>query len=199
MKAAGIKEKISGFSEILRGLFNKIGGGFRAVFAMAASLFGGIKAKNQKSKNKPAGKSALKKVPAENPSVSGKLNGIVGAKIDYITGRFLGHFPEGKRRPILFAFGGFCVFLMILIISVFSLNSGKPGKAAAPDKMAGISQEELFFPAEPDFLPDFILEREPRRFWVVEDIVSFWKSPADTEFWRKEIKTTVDKLMEGVP
>ena len=204
MAAAGIKEKISGFLNKIKSLLSVIKEGFKAILALMASLFNGIKTKSRKTKKKPVVNNIKKKAPAAEPSeeeqfTAGKIRTTVNAKIDYLTGRFLGHFPEGKRRPMLFAFGGLCALLLILVISAVAVNSGKTGKTVLPDKIAGIPQEEIFFPAEPDFLPKYILEREPRRFWASEDIRSFWKSPTDAAFWQKEIKSTVDKLMEGVP
>ena len=199
MAAVGIKEKISTVLEKINGLLAKVRGGFKAVFTMALSIFSGIKTKSLKSKNKSAGRSAAMKNPVEKKSATGKLRGIVEAKIDFLTGRFMGRFPEGKRRPMLFTFGCLCVLILVLLISVIASNYGKANKAVATDKIAGIPQEELFSPTEPDFLPNFILEREPRNYWAVEDIRSFWKIPSDTGFWRREIKNTVDKLMEGVP
>jgi len=59
--------------------------------------------------------------------------------------------------------------------------------------------EELFIPAEPDFVPEFIFEREKRRFWSLEDIRPYWKAPDSNDRWTEEIKSAVDKLMEGIP
>ena len=62
-----------------------------------------------------------------------------------------------------------------------------------------IPPEELFIPTEPDFLPEFLLEREPRSSWSLDEIRPYWKNPGTPEFWQEEIKSAVDKLMEGVP
>ena len=116
-----------------------------------------------------------------------------------LTDRFLSRFPEGKRRPILFGIGGIVVLFFILIITL-AVNSGKPKTTTATDIIIGavIPPEQLFIPAEPDFLPEFLLEREPRRFWTIEDIRHYWRNPGNPDFWREEIKSAVDKLMEGV-
>jgi len=62
-----------------------------------------------------------------------------------------------------------------------------------------LSQDDFFIPAEPDFLPEFLLERDPGHTWSIEDIRPYWKSPERTGRWQDEIKSAVDKLMEGVP
>lgn len=111
-----------------------------------------------------------------------------------------------KRKPIFFGLGAFIVFFVILLITVLAINAGKPKKNipmahGTPIGAAGFSipAEDLFLPAEPDYVPEFILEREPRSSWSAEDIRPYWRSPANSEYWRGEIKSAVDKLMEGVP
>ena len=125
-------------------------------------------------------------------------------------GRFHNLFRE-KKKPLLFALGGLVVLLLILMISVQALNSGKSKKPAAYEGVqasgtpkgtgAGpvIPLEDIFLPAEPDFLPAFLFERQPRQVWTIEDIRPYWKIPEKTGLWQKEIKSAVDKLMEGVP
>jgi hypothetical protein len=122
-------------------------------------------------------------------------------KLTFLTNRLPGHIPEGKRRPVLFCLGGMLTLFIILAISVLAGTPGKPGKNEAPAMAAGpfIPAEDLFIPAEPDFVPKFLLEREPRSYWSVEDIRPYWKSPGTSEYWRGEVKSAVDKIMEGVP
>jgi len=115
--------------------------------------------------------------------------------------------PAGKRRPILIALGGLVIVLIILIISSVVLKTRGGKKDAFADIAAGpfIPVEELFIPGEPDFVPDFIPGREPRNSWTLEDIRPYWRNPgtaAETRYndlWRGEIKSAVDKLLEGVP
>ncbi|MDR0525082.1 MAG: hypothetical protein LBG90_04350 [Spirochaetaceae bacterium] len=61
--------------------------------------------------------------------------------------------------------------------------------------------EELFLPDEPDFLPEVLLEQEPRSQWTPEDARPFWQNPEneDPEQWQKQIKTVIDELLKGVP
>ena len=117
-----------------------------------------------------------------------------------LTDELLARFPENRRRPILFAFGGALVLFFILIIAILTVNPEKPKKISSPDMAAGpaIPPGDLFIPAEPDFLPEFLLERDPRRSWSLEDIRPYWRNPDNSEFWRGEIQSAVDKLMEGV-
>ena len=109
--------------------------------------------------------------------------------------------PEEKRRPILFIFGGAFAFFLILLIIALVVNSRGPKKSSSVDMSAVpvIPQEDLFIPAEPDFLPKLLPEREPRLSWSFEDVRPYWRNPEKAEFWRDEIKSAVDKLMEGVP
>ena len=128
-----------------------------------------------------------------------KLAASLSAKINYFSDHFLSGFPENKRKPILFMLGGLLVLFVVLLISTLVLHTGKSKNGDTSERLAGIPHEELFYPDEPNFIPDFLLEREPRRFWTAEDIQPYWRNPAYSEFWQEEIKTGVDKLMEGVP
>jgi hypothetical protein len=106
-----------------------------------------------------------------------------------------------KRKPLFIGFGALALLFLILIIAAGISSSGKR-RRASPDAVAGnlsIPTEELFIPAEPDFVPEFIFEREKRRFWSLEDIRPYWRIPDTSDRWREEIKSAVDKLMEGIP
>ena len=136
-----------------------------------------------------------------NDLLLGFWSGIVHPALTRVVDFFADRFPERKSRLMLFGFGGAAVLFLILIITILAVNLGKPKESSVPDLAAGpvIPSEELFMPAEPDFLPKFLLQREPRSSWSLGDIRPYWKSPGDPEFWRGEIKSAVDKLMEGVP
>jgi len=120
-------------------------------------------------------------------------------KIISRTDSFLERFPEKMRKPIIFSLGGVVVLFIFLVIVIFTVHSVKPPKAVQMSAGPFIPVEDLFIPAEPDYVPEFILEREPRSSWSPEDIQSYWRSPGNSEYWREEIKSAVDKLMEGVP
>jgi len=106
-----------------------------------------------------------------------------------------------KRKPLLIGFGALAVLFLILIIAA-GISSSRKRRTASLDAVAAsltIPTEELFIPSEPDFVPEFIFEREKRRFWSIEDIRPYWKIPDSSDRWREEIKSAVDKLMEGIP
>jgi hypothetical protein len=106
-----------------------------------------------------------------------------------------------KRKPLFIGLGALVVLFLILVITA-GVSSSKKRRMASPDTMAGnlsIPMEELFIPAEPDFVPKFIFEREKRRFWSLDDIRQYWRVPDSSDRWREEIKSAVDKLMEGIP
>ena len=124
----------------------------------------------------------------------------ISSGVHSLSDRYLERFPEEKRQPILMGIGGAAVLLLVIIIVALANTSGKSKKDSAPEITAvfSIPPEQLFIPAEPDFLPDYLLEREPRSYWTIEDIRPYWKSPGNYELWQGEIKNAVDKLMEGV-
>ena len=126
--------------------------------------------------------------------------GLFIQKIDALSDRLLGHFPKKNRRPILLGLGAMTGVFIILLIGALLLNLGKTKQSAGPAMAAGpfIPPEELFLPEEPDFLPDYLLEREKRSSWSLEDIRLYWQKPENSELWREEVKSSVDKLMEGV-
>jgi len=112
--------------------------------------------------------------------------------------RFLERIPDGKRRPLIL---GVCGLFLVLIILAVAMNSGKKTKEPALHVAAGfaVPPEELFYPAEPDFVPEFYFEREPKKSWTIEDIRPYWKVPEKAEHWKEEVKSAVEKLLEGVP
>ena len=101
---------------------------------------------------------------------------------------------------MVFIAGGLAALLLILVITAIAFSTRGPREGAAAHQAVHlIPPEELFIPAEPDFVPDFLLEREPRHFWSVEDIRPYWRVPANPEFWQDLIRSAVDELMESVP
>jgi hypothetical protein len=89
-----------------------------------------------------------------------------------------------------------------MITAILAINTGKSkniSPSAAMTTGPSIPADDLFIPGEPDFIPDYILGKEKRSFWSVEDLKPYWKTPGNHEFWRSEIKSEMDKLLEGVP
>ena len=126
--------------------------------------------------------------------------GITG-KIKSASDRILGRFPEGTRRLILLASGALVILLFVLVFSTLALASRRPAQAASPELPSGLSipMADLFIPAEPDFIPGFLFEREVRHTWTLEDINPYWKIPGNPDLWRREIRSAVDILMEDIP
>ena len=106
--------------------------------------------------------------------------------------------PE-KKRLVFFGFGGFGLFIILLLIISLATGSGRTDSINPLIAGPLIPQEELFYPDEPDFVPQFLLEREPRQSWTIEDIRPYWQRPENPDFWRGEISSAIDLLMEGVP
>jgi len=108
-------------------------------------------------------------------------------------------FTGEKKRLMFFAVGGLAALLLVLVIAAAALSSQGPRERAPELSIHAIPPEELFIPAEPDFVPDFLLEREPRHFWSIEDIRPYWRTPANPDFWQEVVRSAVDELMENVP
>ena len=171
---------------IIKGIPGKIKGFFSALF-LAIRQF------------------KLPKLQFQKPDFSelfGKIREKVNSLIDWardLIDSLLDRIPEEKKRPFLIGLGSLGGLILLLLVLVIV----KPGRGAnSTSAMARglvIPQEELFLPSEPDFVPEFLLEREPRRAWLLEDIRPYWKSPEISGFWREEIKTTIDNLLEGIP
>jgi len=106
-----------------------------------------------------------------------------------------------KKKPLLIGFGALAGLFLVLAIAA-GISSSKKRRIVSPVAASGnltIAVEDLFIPAEPDFVPEFIFEREKRSFWSIEDIRQYWRIPDTSERWRDEIKSAVDKLMEDIP
>ena len=125
--------------------------------------------------------------------------------------RALGSLPSGKRRIALAIAAGALALLLAIIGTALSLRSSparEPSPASAAASSArlepwrgSIPPGELFFPAEPDFLPGVLLQREQRSGWTLEDAAHFWHDPltGGEQQWRDIIEETIDTLMENVP
>jgi hypothetical protein len=131
-------------------------------------------------------------------SLAAALNEKAGPLADTVLSRI----PEEKRRPVLLCLGGMVVLFICLIVILLAVNPGRAGAKEVREPVeTALLPEELFFPGEPDFVPSLLLQREPRRFWTVEDVRPFWKDPGSLgrDRWRDEMGAVIDKLMEGIP
>lgn len=126
-------------------------------------------------------------------------------RVGGMLGALAARIPPARRLPVLM---GLCVCMALalgVLITVLARGLNRRGESA--DGLAGIFQplaippEDFFLPGEPDFLPEALLEREPREFWTVEDTRQFWTDPLDygPEAWGGGIRAAVDELLERVP
>ena len=178
-------------------ILSNVRGKFSGVLAAIKGFFAGLSSLKDKLPRPEFKKPDFSGMDERSKSVINKSSAFIGKLKVLINGR-LQSIPESKRKPFIMGLGGLAgVFILITALAV----DGNKEKNTPHAALAGItmSQDELFLPAEPDFVPDFILEREPRLSWSLEDIRPYWKAPDITEHWRAEIKSAVDKLMEGIP
>ena len=128
-----------------------------------------------------------------------RIRDLIDRAHEFINDR-LDRLPEEKKKPFLIGLGGLgALLLIILVIIIVKPGRGGQNSTSAMARSFVIPQEELFLPSEPDFVPEFLFERQPRNVWLLEDIRPYWISPEVSGFWRDEIKSAVDELMEGVP
>jgi hypothetical protein len=175
MDLSGLKEKINGILEKLKGIPE-----------VAGSLF---------KKNKEP--------ESDDVTSKGEIQKKLFSPSALVTwfNSFLDRAGPDKRKPLLIGLAGLAGIFLILAIAAGTMNS-KKRRTTSPEAVSEgltIAAEELFIPAEPDFVPEFIFEREKRRFWSLEDIRPYWRTPDASGRWREEIKSAVDKLMEGIP
>jgi hypothetical protein len=117
--------------------------------------------------------------------------------------KILDRVPEEKRKLFIYLLGGLS-FLFIITVAI-----GLAGISKRPVELQtrtaatspGIPAEDLFYPAEPDFLPSLLLERQPRQPWTFDDLRPYWTDPGlgYEDKWREMAEAVIDKLMEGVP
>ena len=111
--------------------------------------------------------------------------------------------PE-KRRIFFISLVALFTLLLVIILLAVNTSSGQDSGRGGINSAQGlvnlsIPHDELFFPDEPDFVPEYLLEREPRLIWTIDDIRPYWRIPENNDFWLNEIRSAVDLLMEGIP
>ncbi|MDR2448019.1 MAG: hypothetical protein LBD58_12155 [Treponema sp.] len=119
-----------------------------------------------------------------------------------------------KHTNIVKVMFGALAVLLCLLIGILLLQSyieksadvkpSKPEIVQMPLRVTSgvpsIPVEDIFPPDEPDYLPNVILEREPRA-WSAEDTREYWTNPLENERvdWRETITNVVDGIMDAVP
>ena len=130
-------------------------------------------------------------------AVSGKLKEF----LKEIIGKIPGLFSFVNRKTLTIGLGGLLVVILVLLIGVSISRSRSRRASNAPQVTAlgfTIPTEDLFMASEPEFLPEFLLEQEPRTSWSLEDIRPFWIVPSNHDIWRSEIRSGADRFLEGV-
>ena len=130
-------------------------------------------------------------------AVSGKLKDLLKG----ITNTIPKLFSFVNRKTLTIGLGGLLLVLLVMLIGV-SISRSRSRRASDTPHTASlefiIPVEELFMASEPQFLPEFLLEQEPRSSWSIEDIRPFWVVPSNQDIWRGEIRSAAERFLEGV-
>ena len=144
----------------------------------------------------------LKKIPsifAKLPSFRKQIN------IKPIRGRI-------KINPLVLKITAAAILIIIVLLIVLAVVSRPPrsglrqadvyyDRSNDPIERETLPADDFFLPYEPDFIPDVLLEREPKESWTEEDSRPFWTNPLEGNegVWRKRIESEIDSLLEHVP
>jgi len=119
-------------------------------------------------------------------------------------------FVKPRFKVVVIAAAALLVIIVLLLVlavassrKTLKTNTDDALSADVPDALPReLFPEEVFFlPYEPDFVPDVLLERDPRDGWTEEDARPFWTDPmkGNEDVWRKRIESGIDSLLEHVP
>jgi hypothetical protein len=123
----------------------------------------------------------------------------------------IGEAIKSHFKVVIIIAGAFLVIIALLLVLAIVSHPGirsKPADGAGYSMDTGstplrepLPAEDFFLPYEPDFVPDVLLERDPKDGWTEEDARPFWTDPLEgnEEFWRKRIESGIDSLLEHVP
>jgi len=104
-----------------------------------------------------------------------------------------------RKRPLLFAAGAVALAALILLGSIIPRGNKKTElQPSGLNAAHAIPPKALFIPDEPDFVPPFLVEREVRGSWSLDEIRPYWRAQTDNEFLRRIVRSAVDDLMTGV-
>jgi len=118
-------------------------------------------------------------------------------------------FIKPHFKIVLIAAGALLLIIVLLLVLTVA-GRGKTVKTTDIELSAttvdplpreSFPGDNFFLPYEPDFVPDVLLERDPRDGWTEEDARPFWTDPLDgnEDVWRKRIESGIDSLLENVP
>ncbi|GMO25359.1 MAG: hypothetical protein Ta2B_04920 [Termitinemataceae bacterium] len=107
---------------------------------------------------------------------------------------------QAKVGVIVFA----CLLVLVPLISVIVAKSYYKSQEVKPPPafvFEKISEDQLFIPDEPDFLPEVIFEKEQRQSWTKEELQEFWSPPSENpdQLWKDKITDSLDELLEHIP
>jgi hypothetical protein len=116
---------------------------------------------------------------------------------------------KSHHRLVMIIAAAMLIIVLLLLILVLVSHSGDGSRQAdsggfvVGDSLSddAFYTEDFFLPYEPDFVPDVLLEREPRDGWSEEDARPFWTDPLEGNeaLWRKRMESGIDSLLEKVP
>ena len=118
---------------------------------------------------------------------------------------------KAHSKIVIIAAGALLVIVVLLLVLAMVSHSASHPRSAAdlgysvdtsdilPRKT--LPADDFYLPYEPNFVPDVLLEREPKDGWTEEDARPFWTDPlkGNEEFWRKRIESGINSLLERVP
>ena len=122
----------------------------------------------------------------------------------------IGEAIKSHFKIVIVIAGAFLVIIVLLLVLAIVSHPGIRSKPESSGLSADTGDtllretfpaEDFFLPYEPDFVPDVLLERDPKDGWTEEDARPFWTNPLDgnEELWRKRIESGIDSLLERVP
>jgi hypothetical protein len=127
-------------------------------------------------------------------TIAGELGGILRA--------LRGVFARKAVKRLVALFAALLVLSVLGTLIVAGSVKAPPQKNTSelwtPEK---ITDEMIFLPNEPDFLPEILFEQKPKEVWGEADIAPFWFNPreATDALWRKELQNSIDELLERIP
>ena len=130
-----------------------------------------------------------------------------------LSSKIKGKVPKNKIKinpKIMLIVSGALGIIIVLLLILAIVSRRKPGSqdtgqqsaySDTPIQREKLPSEDFFLPYEPDFVPDVLLEKEPKDSWTDEDARPFWTNPLDGNeaAWRRRIETGIDSLLENVP
>ena len=130
--------------------------------------------------------------------IGGKIGGLLTAPVRLLQKVWANRLV----RVCVILFGALSVLVPVLtVIAVTaSHNAQRKAEIPPPRTVKPFEPDDVFLPAEPDFLPQALLPREPSPRWTIDDAEPYWTPPSaiDADIWLERIEKTIDTLLENV-